>query len=274
LQVSYSLESDKSNTAMVDLTLTTAGFLVGMLVGFTGVGGGALMTPFLIFYGLAPAVAVGTDLVYAAITKTGGLVLHHRRGTVHWGIVALLALGSLPAAVLSLALLHYLSERGVDYSSLITLTLGISLILTSLFLLFRSKETSAGALLISSHQIRIHCRLGICTVAGGALLGVLVTLSSVGAGALGAAILMLLYPQLRTVNVVGIDVAHAALLTAASGFGHLQLGTVDFTILWHLLLGSLPGIALGTRLGIKLPELFVRRALGALLLSVGVSFSI
>lgn len=258
---------------MMDLTLTTAGFLVGLLVGFTGVGGGALMTPFLIYYGLAPAVAVGTDLVYAAITKTGGLVLHHRRGTVHWRIVGLLALGSLPAAVLSITLLRHLAESGVNYESLITSTLGISLVLTSLFLLFRSTKSDTGPV-VASHQVKIPCRVGICTVVGGALLGVLVTLSSVGAGALGAAMLMLVYPRLRTVNVVGIDIAHAALLTAASGFGHVQLGTVDFTLLWHLLLGSIPGIALGTRLGIKLPELFVRRALGALLLSVGVSFSI
>lgn len=258
---------------MMDLTLTTAGFLVGLLVGFTGVGGGALMTPFLIYYGLAPAVAVGTDLVYAAITKTGGLVLHHRRGTVHWRIVGLLALGSLPAAVLSITLLRQLAESGVNYESLITSTLGISLVLTSLFLLFRSTNSDTGPV-VASPQVKIPCRVGICTVVGGALLGVLVTLSSVGAGALGAAMLMLVYPRLRTVNVVGIDIAHAALLTAASGFGHVQLGTVDFTLLWHLLLGSIPGIALGTRLGIKLPELFVRRALGALLLSVGVSFSI
>lgn len=143
-----------------------------------------LMTPFLIFYGLPPAVAVGTDLVYAAITKTGGLVLHHRRGTVHWRIVALLAAGSLPAAAFSVALLHHLAQRGIDYGPLITSTLGISLILTSIFLLFRSKNTSAGALL-ASPEVKIPCRLGICTVVGGAALGVLVTLSSVGAGASG-----------------------------------------------------------------------------------------
>lgn len=258
---------------MLDLTLTTAGFVVGLLVGFTGVGGGALMTPFLIFYGLAPAVAVGTDLVYAAITKTGGLILHHRRGTVQWRIVALLASGSLPAAAASITVLRHLAESGIDYEPLITSTLGISLILTSLFLLLRSRKNAATTQ-PGTHKARIPCGVGACTVVGGALLGVLVTLSSVGAGALGAAILMLLYPRLRTVNVVGIDIAHAALLTAASGFGHVQLGTVDFTLLWHLLIGSIPGIALGTRLGGKLPELFVRRALGALLLSVGVSFSI
>lgn len=258
---------------MMDLTLTAMGFLVGLLVGFTGVGGGALMTPFLILYGLSPAVAVGTDLVYAAITKLGGLILHHRRGTVQWRIVGLLALGSLPAAALSVGLLRYLAERGVNYEPLITSTLGVSLILTSLFLLFKSRKSSAEPQPLT-RPARISCGVGVCTVAGGALLGVLVTLSSVGAGALGAAILMLLYPRLRAVNVVGVDVAHAALLTAASGFGHIQLGTVDFTLLWHLLLGSLPGIALGTRLGVHLPELLVRRTLGALLLSVGVSFSI
>lgn len=257
----------------MDLTLTTAGFLVGLLIGFTGVGGGALMTPFLIFYGLAPAVAVGTDLVYAAITKFGGLILHHRRGTVEWRIVALLALGSLPAAALSIGLLRYLAERGISYEPLITSTLGIALILTALFLLFRSKKNAARPHAIP-YRARIPCAIGICTVVGGALLGVLVTLSSVGAGALGAAMLMVLYPQLRTVKVVGIDVAHAALLTTASGFGHVQLGTVDFTLLWHLLIGSIPGIAVGTRLGVKLPELLVRRTLGALLLSVGVGFSI
>lgn len=258
---------------MMDLTLTIAGFLVGLLIGFTGVGGGALMTPFLISYGLAPAVAVGTDLVYAAITKFGGLILHHRRGTVEWRIVALLALGSLPAAALSIGLLRHLAESGIDYEPLITSMLGIGLILTSLFLLFRRREKDASPRTVSQ-QMKIACGAGICTVLGGALLGTLVTLSSVGAGALGAAMLMLLYPRLRTVQVVGIDIAHAALLTTASGLGHLQLGSVDFTLLWYLLLGSIPGIALGTRLGVKLPELLVRRALGALLLSVGVAFSI
>lgn len=259
---------------MLDLTLTSAGLLVGVLVGLTGVGGGALMTPFLIFYGLPPAVAVGTDLVYAAITKTGGLFLHHRRGTVQWRIVGLLTLGSLPAAALSIAGLRHLAARGIDYEPLITSTLGIGLILTSLFLLFRSRASRCGAPAPLSQPPSTSCHIGICTVAGGALLGVLVTLSSVGAGALGAALLMVLYPRLRTVNVVGIDIAHAALLTTASGLGHVQLGTVDFALLGHLLLGSIPGIALGTRLGANLPELFLRRALGALLLSVGVSFSI
>lgn len=258
---------------MMDFMFPIAGFLVGLLVGFTGVGGGALMTPFLILCGIAPAVAVGTDLVYAALTKTGGLYLHHRKGTVQWRIVGLLALGSLPAAVLSIQLLQHLAHQGVDYEPLITTVLGVSLILTSLFLLFRGK-LGGGTTPPLLHQAQIPCRVGVCTVVGGVLLGVLVTLTSVGAGALGAALLILLYPRLRTVSVVGTDLAHAAFLATVSGLGHLQLGHVDLTLLGYLLMGSLPGIALGTRLGVGLPELFVRRVLGTLLLSLGVGFSL
>lgn len=259
----------------MDLVFTAAGFLVGGIVGLTGVGGGSLMTPLLLMCGVAPAVAVGTDLLYAAITKSGAVWVHHRHRSVQWSIVGRLALGSLPGALLSLWWLQDLVTEAETLERIILTTLSVSLILTALVLLLKDRlrllPTAGGPRWL--HRLRGDWRGG-ATVVAGLVIGVLVTLSSVGAGALGAAILLLLYPGLAMVRLVGTDLAHAVPLAAMAGLGHLQLGTVDFVLLGSLLVGSLPGIYLGSRVGTKLPDPILRPVLGGVLLVIGVGLMI
>lgn len=258
---------------MLDIVMVFAGFMVGALVGLSGVGGGAVMTPFLIFYGIPPAVAVGTDLVYAAITKTGAAWLHHKARTINWRIVRLLALGSVPATLLAIVMLKVLQAQGINYSGLITKLLGIALIISSTLLLFKGRLGAIASRNIWTRSRGFLRRWNILfTIIAGIVLGILVTLSSVGAGALGAAILITLYPRLRTVSVVGTDIAHAVPLVALAGLGHWHLGSVNFQLLIPLLLGSLPGVFLGTRLATQLPETIVRRVLGCVLLIIGIKF--
>jgi len=249
---------------------TVAGFAVGAIVGLTGVGGGALMTPLLMLGGVPAATAVGTDLLYAALTKASGVWFHHRAGNVRWRLVLLLAAGSLPAALLGILLLGRLDAAGFDYRRLITAVLSVSLVLTSLVLLARGaierRATRRGS--VTSNTMPVWQ-----LVAAGALIGLLVSLSSVGAGALCAALLVLGYPRLAASRVVGTDLAHAVPLAALAGLGHLHLGNVDFVLLGSLLLGSLPGVALGARLATRLSENLLRRLLSALLLALGLGFA-
>lgn len=255
----------------MDIALIFAGFVVGTIIGLSGVGGGALMTPFLVFYGIPAPVAVGTDLVYAAVTKSGAVWLHHKVGSIQWRIVGLLALGSIPSSVVAILLLKSLHNQGANIEALITSLLGAALILSSLVMIFKARIRT-----ISEHSYVVsplrRCCMMILTVLAGSLIGVMVTFSSVGAGALGAAILILLYPRMSPASVVGTDLAHAVPVAALAGLGHLQLGTVDFQLLGYLLFGSLPGIFLGTRLGTQLSETLVRGVLASLLFTLGVRF--
>ena len=242
----------------MDFAYVLSGLLVGTIVGMTGVGGGSLMTPLLIvLFGVQPPVAVGTDLLYAALTKTGGAWVRIRSGQVDWRISGLLASGSLPAALLTLALLNAADRHAL--SSIISTSLGVALILT------------AGALLYKERAfIRLSDKhITAATVATGAMLGILVTISSVGAGALGTVALYYLYPRLTADRVIGTDIAHAVPLTLIAGAGHFALGTVDFHLLLNLLLGSLPGIFIGSRLGSKIPEKMLRGALAGMLFLIG-----
>lgn len=259
----------------MDIAYTVSGFTVEFIVGLTGVGGGSLMTPILVFlFGIKPVIAVGTDLLYAALTKGGGIWVHQRQGTIDWKIVGLLAAGSLPTSALMIILLKHFDARGLNYEHLITSTLGVALVLTSLVLLLKTQ-----LLALSKNErfaaIRaVHTRLRIpMTIAAGIVIGALVTLSSVGAGALGAAILFFLYPRMPAINIVGTDLAHAVPLTAIAGLGHVHLGTVDFELLGSLLLGSLPGIYLGSHVGFRLPETVIRRVLASMLLMIGLRFA-
>lgn len=259
----------------MDIAYTVSGFTVGFIVGLTGVGGGSLMTPILVFlFGIKPVIAVGTDLLYAALTKGGGIWVHQRQGTIDWKIVGLLAAGSLPTSALMIILLKHFDARGLNYEHLITSTLGSALVLTSLVLLLKTQ-----LLALSKNErfaaIRaVHTRLRIpMTIGAGIVIGALVTLSSVGAGALGAAILFFLYPRMPAINIVGTDLAHAVPLTAIAGLGHVHLGTVDFELLGSLLLGSLPGIYLGSHVGFRLPETVIRPVLASMLLMIGLRFA-
>jgi len=266
----------------MNFAYTFSGFAVGLLVGLTGVGGGSLMTPLLVFlFGFKPAVAVGTDLLFAAITKTGGVWVHHgKHGSVDWKIVGWLALGSLPFSVITLFILKHLSSIGKETTGAITFTLGIALLLTACSLLVRSVLLRKAAKLKSiddEHSNSANAgrfkHLQIpATVLIGAVLGVLVTLSSVGAGALGTVALLFLYPRMTTLKIVGTDLAHAIPLTAVAGIGHLSLGNVDVVLLGSLLIGSLPGIWIGSHLSAKIPERFLRPVLASILMLIGLKF--
>lgn len=254
----------------MDWHFTLSGLLVGGIVGMTGVGGGSLMTPLLVLlFGIAPAVAVGTDLLYAGITKAGGSFVHNRQGGVQWRIALYLALGSVPSAALATWALSRIGHDGSTVSATVKTALGFMLIVSASSILFRDhlgqfvrrgRATHAG--LSSQAQ-------DIATIMLGAVLGFLVTLTSVGAGALGAAALSLLYPRLSVHQVVGTDIAHAVPLTLVAGAGHMVLGTVDYWLLGSLLLGSLPGIWLGSRWCGKLPERPLRMCLALVLVIIG-----
>lgn len=259
----------------MEFVFTLIGFVVGGIVGLTGVGGGSLMTPLLLLFGVTPIVAVGTDLLYAATTKAGAVWVHQRSGTVEWGIVGRLVAGSLPGALLALWLLRDLVADALVLEQLIVGTLSVSLILTAVVILLRNRLRGLRGHRAAAGLQRLQGEWqGSATVIAGFVIGVLVTVSSVGAGAVGAAVLLVLYPRLPTMRVVGTDLAHAVPLTALAGLGHLQLGTVDLALLGSLLLGSLPGIYLGSRIGLKLPERVMRPVLGGLLLMIGVGFAL
>lgn len=234
------------------------------------------MTPILVLgFGIMPAIAVGTDLLYAAVTKSGGLFVHNKKGTIEWRIVGLLSLGSIPAALMAVVILKHLENSGIDYNNLITTALSFALILTSIVLLFKEQLHRLGENERFDAIRALHRQLQTpITILAGVVLGILVTLSSVGAGALGAAILFFLYPRLPSIKIVGTDLAHAVPLTAVAGLGHLQLGTIDMSMLISLVIGSLPGIYLGSHIAIRLPEKIIRPALASMLLLIGVRLAI
>ena len=255
---------------MQDLLNPLAGFLVGLLVGFTGVGGGALMTPLLVLlFGVAPQTAVGTDLLFAAVTKAFGAWVHGTRGSIDWVVLRRLAAGSVPAAALTLVALHYLPGQK-EAAALLLPALGIALALTSVAMLFQSSLHRLGQRLRTNAPERFkHAQPGL-TVVAGAVLGFLVTLTSVGAGALGVVMLVYLYPyRLTPAKLVGTDIAHAIPLTLVAGLGHWHLGNVDFGLLRTLLIGSIPGIIVGSRLSGGVNPVYVRRAIAITLATVG-----
>ncbi|MBL8397729.1 MAG: sulfite exporter TauE/SafE family protein [Candidatus Accumulibacter sp.] len=252
----------------MDWMFTLSGFIVGVIVGLTGVGGGSLMTPLLVLlFGIHPATAVGTDLLYAAITKAGGTVVHARKGHVDWRVTRLLASGSIPAAGLTIWALSFLPKQSAAVSQIISVSLGVALLLTAGAILFR-RQLQQQALTHADDAAHNEWRAPL-TVTVGALLGVLVSISSVGAGALGVAALFYLYPRLPTLRIIGSDVAHAVPLTLVAGLGHWLLGSVDWSLLGSLLLGSLPGIWLGSHASARVPDRFLRPALATMLLLIG-----
>lgn len=255
----------------MDWLYTVSGFLVGLVVGVTGVGGGSLMTPLLVLvFGVSPATAVGTDLLYASLTKTVGGWVHSRNGTVDWKVLGLLSLGSLPAALATIALLKYLALDEKTLRGLVTSVLSVALLLTAVVLLLKDLIKKI-ALREDGTVYELHHRhLPAATIATGVVVGTLVTISSIGAGVLGTVALLFLYPRMAAVKVVGTDIAHAVPLTAVAGMGHMALGTVDYVLLGSLLLGSVPGIYIGSHLSAKVPERILRGGLATMLLIIGV----
>jgi uncharacterized membrane protein YfcA len=251
---------------MVDPLFALSGFVVGLLVGMTGIGGGSLMTPLLILlFGVHPATAVGTDLLYAAATKTGGTLMHGFARSVDWRVVRRLAAGSLPASALTLALWSYFKIGGEASRSLITFVLSFALFLTAFVLVF-------GRSLTAMYRERAATvdpeRTARRTVMVGAALGVMVSISSVGAGAIGVIALVLLYPNMPMAKIVGSDIAHAVPLTLAAGLGHWAMGSVDWHIIVSLLAGSLPGIVIGSYFAVRIPERALQLVLAATLFVV------
>jgi len=259
----------------MDWQSSCAGFLVGLLVGFTGVGGGALMTPLLVLvFGVAPQTAVGTDLLYASLTKSVGGWVHGVRGAVDWYVLRLLWLGSMPMAVLTLILLHSSSAAGT-LAKLILPLLGIAIVMTGAAMLTRPALNRLGARLRTNFPERFKAYQPALTVLAGAVLGFMVTLTSVGAGALGAVMLVYLYPfRLKAQKLVGTDIAHAIPLTLLAGLGHAKLGHVDFRLLGALLVGSIPGIVVGSVLSHRVSSTAVRNAIAVMLVIVGVKMLI
>lgn len=257
---------------MLDLGYVLAGFAVGTIVGLTGVGGGSLMTPLLIFFfGVKPYLAVGTDLLFAAFTKLGGTVSFARQRIVPWRVVGLLSLGSLPAALCTLAVLRWVGPADPRVQSVMTGTLGVALLLTAAAMAYKAvRGKQLPRQLAAEDEARAsqprHWSLPVLL---GAAIGAMVTLTSVGAGAIGVSVLLLLYPLLPLPRIVAADIAYAVPLTLVAGLGHASLGSVDWPLLAKLLAGSLPGIWLGTRLTRHTPDRLVRSLLSALLAWAG-----
>ena len=245
-----------------------SGFLVGLLVGLIGVGGGSLMTPILVLiFGVQATTAVGTDLLYAAVTKGGGTIVHHRRRTIDWRVTRRLATGSIPAAILTLLLLSQFGVRGAALPQLITIVLACALIFTAISVVTHRWLRMLTATRRSEAEPR---RVAALTISAGLVLGVLVTLSSVGAGAIGMTALVLLYPRTPIAKLVGSDIAHAVPLTLIGGIGHWLLGSVNWLLLSSLLIGSLPGIYIGSHFAARVPEKILRPLLAATLMLVGI----
>jgi uncharacterized membrane protein YfcA len=248
-------------------TYIASGFAVGLLVGLTGVGGGSLMTPLLtLLFGINPTVAVGTDLAFASITKTAGTLAHRVRNTVHWEIVRRLCLGALPAAVLTTVALKYFGALEQHITQIIRYTIAFSVLLTAIAIIFRGRMQ---AWMTAHPERQLHGKKqAIATVVAGAAIGTLVTVSSIGAGAVGATVLVLLYPHLKPAEIAGTDIAYAVPLTAIAAIGHWWLGSINWALLGMLLLGSVPGITIGSLTARAVPEKFLRGLLATTLTGV------
>lgn len=253
----------------MNITYVVSGFAVGMLVGLTGVGGGSLMTPILtLLFGVNPAVAVGTDLAFASITKVAGTAAHRVNGTVQWPIVRRLCAGALPAAALAALLLKHFGALDKEIGQIIRYTIAFSVLLTVVSLVYRRRIREW--IQSRPEQQLQGSTLTLATIAAGAVLGVLVTVSSIGAGAIGATVLVFLYPRLSAAEIAGTDIAYAVPLTAIAALGHWWLGSIDWMLLGTLLIGSVPGITVGSMAARAIPERITRGVLAVTLTAVAV----
>jgi len=257
---------------MHEFAFVFAGFAVGLVVGLTGVGGGSLMTPLLIFvFGIKPHLAIGTDLLFAAFTKMGGTVSLARARVVDWRIVGQVATGSIPASLATLYLLQRLGPANPATQTLMTTTLGLALLLTAVATFYKAVRGKAAPTRIAPELLNqaTRARHWALPVLFGAVIGTLVPITSVGAGAVGVIVLMLLYPALPLPRIVAADIAHAVPLTLVAGLGHASIGSVDWPLLLKLLGGSLPGIWVGAHLVHKTPDRVIRSLLSLLLAYAG-----
>ncbi|OCR25069.1 membrane protein [Pseudomonas syringae] len=251
------------------LGLVVAGLVVGFIVGMTGVGGGSLMTPILLWFGINPATAVGTDLLYAAITKSGGVWVHRKNHNIDWSITGWLTLGSVPAVLLTLWFLSTLHTSPDAMNAVIKQALGVVLLLTALAVFFKKRLLAFAHNRAGGHYNPSGPSLNALTVLTGLILGTMVALTSIGAGALGTVALFILYPFLPTRRLVGTEIAHAVPLTLVAGLGHASMGNMDWGILGYLLMGSLPGIYIGSHLSGKVSDDVLRPCLATMLAFIG-----
>ena len=258
-----------------------AGMLVGFCVGITGVGGGSLMTPILIgLFFFFSHIAIGTDLLYAAISKFCGSMVHAKKLNIVWPIVLWLAVGSIPASFgTAWVLEHYLSQS-THYKAVLTMVLGFMLTLTGVSIIFRTriekffnKFRNKENTQTENEQLAVQNKRTYIVIMG-IILGVFVTLSSVGAGAFGIMALVIMFPNLPMIRIIGSDVVHAVLLTLVAGLGHMSAGNVDFVLLMWLLVGSIPAIIIGTLISSRMPERLIRKILGITLFALGVNFMV
>ncbi|NDI85861.1 sulfite exporter TauE/SafE family protein [Undibacterium crateris] len=249
------------------LTYVLSGFAVGVLVGLTGVGGGSLMTPLLtLVFGVSPSVAVGTDLAFASVTKVAGTLTHKLRSTVEWRVVRLLCIGALPAALVATLFLKQFGTLNKEIGLIIRYSIAGSVLLTVIALLFKARMVNW----LNAHpekQLQ-GFKLDLATVIAGATLGTLVTISSIGAGAIGATILVMLYPRMPAAHIAGTDIAYAVPLTAIAAVGHWWLGSINWELLGTLLIGSVPGITIGSLAARAVPEKLLRGILATTLTAV------
>lgn len=256
-----------------------AGVLVGFCVGITGVGGGSLMTPILIsLFRIEPHIAIGTDLLYAAISKFCGSFVHAKKLNIIWPIVLWLALGSVPASFITHWVLDNYLSQSTHYKAVLTTVLGFMLTLTGISIIFRTqierffKKFRHGDDLDTEQALQFTQSRKIYVVIMGIILGIFVTLSSVGAGAFGIMALIIMFPNLPMIRIIGSDVVHAVLLTSVAGIAHMTSGNVDFHLLGWLLVGSIPAIIIGTLISSRLPEKLIRKVLGITLFTLGINF--
>ncbi len=262
----------------MEYTYIITGAIVGLIIGLTGVGGGSLMTPILILiFGISPIIAVGTDLLYAAITKCSGVFFYHKRNNVNWPIVSRLALGSLPSCSATLFYMQHYNISTDSYNEIITSTLSFMLILTAFVIIFKnSLATSLRYKIIPAYknQQQFENLRFALTVISGIFLGIVVSISSVGAGAIGTAVLFILYPNYPAVKIIGTDLAHAVPLTAVAGLGHFSQQHVSLPLLSGLLIGGIPMVYLGSQLGKKLSDRVLRVIIATMLFSLGIKLAL
>lgn len=268
------------------LEFILAGVVVGFCVGITGVGGGSLMTPILIsLYKIEPHIAIGTDLLYAAISKFCGSLVHARKLNIVWPIVIWLAVGSIPASFATHWVLENYLSQSTHYKTVLTMVLGFMLTLTGISIIFRGhieqffnkfrKKSEFDDMSSDLERVNLQAKnKRALIIIMGIVLGVFVTLSSVGAGAFGIMALVLMFPNLPMIRIIGSDVVHAVLLTLVAGLGHMSSGNVDFHLLGWLLCGSIPAIIIGTLISSRLPEKVIRKVLGITLFMLGMNFII
>lgn len=257
----------------MDIGYVIAGALVGLACGLTGIGSGSLMTPLLLFFGINPATAVGTDLLYSSISKIFGMGVHQRNKNIDWKVVKYLATGSLPTAFLTLSILHFVKLDTATLNLFITKSLGIVMVAIALAILFKKKLLEFAQKHASDWMDMDEKSIRKNTIITGIVMGAVVSLTSIGGGALGAVALFMIYPLIPTTRLVGTELAHAVPLSAIAGLGHAGLGNVDFYILTSLLVGSIPAICIGSHFSNKFSDRFLRTALAIMLVLVGLKLS-